>query len=249
MMKRWLSLLILLLWTVCAWSADKPLRLAVPPDGFPPYIILGQGKQVSGIIVDVLREAAARQGYQLVATEAPKKRVEPMILSNKLDAAPRAIEWGGNSHQFLFTDSIVRVRDLVFSRKDAPLRYQSPDDLRGKRLGTHLGYNYPVLTPYFDAKEIVREDARTEESMLRMLQVKRTDAVVMNEMVALWLIKADNLGGQFVASETELGGYEYRLMFGPQWSPFVVQFNRELSQMKKDGRLARVIDKYRLKAE
>ena len=41
MMKRWLSLLILLLWTVCAWSADKPLGLAVPPDGFPPYIILG----------------------------------------------------------------------------------------------------------------------------------------------------------------------------------------------------------------
>ena len=249
MMHRLLSLIALLLWAGCALSADKSIRLAIPPDGFPPYIVLGPGQKVSGIVVDVLREAAALQGYEVLPTLAPRKRVEQMILTDKLDTSPRAIEWSVDSGKFLFTDSIVRVRDLVFSRRAAPLHYRSPDDLLGKRVGTHLGYSYPLLTRYFESNAVIREDAGTEKSMLRMLQAKRTDALVMNELVALWLIKTENLQKQFTASDIELGGYEYRLMFGPKWAHFVVQFNRDLAQMKEDGRLARVINKYRLAGE
>jgi polar amino acid transport system substrate-binding protein len=156
------------------------------------------------------------------------------------------VEWSDDPQRFLFTDSVIRIRDLVFSRRQTPLRYRSPDDLLGKSVGTHLGYVYPLLTAYFDSKRILRADAGTEKSMLLMLQAGRTDALVMNELVALWLIKTENLQDQFTSSETELDGYEYRLMFGPQWSDFVAQFNRELARMKRDGRLARVIGKYRL---
>ncbi len=248
-MKRLLPLFVFVMWMGCALAADKTIRLATPPGGFPPFIIVAPGQPISGIMVDVLREIAAPQGYEIRATEAPKKRVEQMILEGQLDAAPRAMEWGGDRRLFLFTDPVLRVRDLVFSRRQAPLRYRSPDDLLGKWVGTHLGYSYPLLSPYFDSKKIMREDAGTEKSMLLMLQAGRTDAVVMNEMVALWLIKTENLQDQFTSSDTELDGYEYRLMFGLRWSDFVAQFNRELARMKRDGRLERVISKYRLNAQ
>jgi len=247
-MKRMLPLFVLLIGMGCALAADKTIRLATPAGGFPPFIVVVPGKQVSGIVVDVLREVAALHGYQIQPTDAPKKRVEQMILEGQLDAAPRAMEWSDDPQRFLFTDPVIRIRDLVFSRRQAPLNYRSPDDLLGKSLGTHLGYSYPLLTPYFDSKKILRADAGTEKSMLLMLQAGRTDALVMNEWVALWLIKTENLQDQFTASDTELDGYEYRLMFGPQWSDFVARFNRELARMKRDGRLARVIGKYRLSA-
>lgn len=247
-MKRLFPLYVLLMWMGCALAADKTIRLATPPGGFPPFIIVAPGQPTSGIVVDVLQEIAALQGYQVRHTDAPKKRVEQMILDGQLDASPRALEWGGDPRVFVFTDSVIRIRDLVFSRRQAPLRYRSPDDLLGKSLGTHLGYVYPQLTPYFDSKKILRADAGTEKSMLLMLQAGRTDALVMNELVALWLIKTENLQDQFSAADTELDGHEYRLMFGPQWSEFVAHFNRELARMKRDGRLARVIGKYRLGA-
>lgn len=247
-MKRLFPFFVLIMWMGSALAADKTIRLATPAGGFPPFIIVAPGHPMSGIIVDVLREVATLQGYQILPTDAPKKRVEQMILEGQLDAAPRAKEWSDDPKRFLFTDSVIRIRDLVFSRRQTPLHYRSPDDLLGKSLGTHLGYIYPLLTPYFDSKKILRADAGTEKSMLLMLQAGRTDALVMNELVALWLIKTENLQDQFTASETELDGYEYRLMFGPQWSEFVAHFNRELGRMKKDGRLSRVIDKYRLSA-
>lgn len=243
-MKRLLPLFVLLIWMGSALAAEKTIRLATPPGGFPPFIIVAPGQQISGIVVDVLQEIAALHGYQIQHTDAPKKRVEQMILNDQLDAYPRAVEWGDAPARFLFTDSILRIRDLVFSRRQAPLRYRSPDDLLGKSVGTHLGYVYQKLTPYFDSKRILRADAGTEKSMLLMLQAGRTDALVMNERVALWLIMTENLQDQFTASETELDGYEYRLMFGPQWSEFVAHFNRELARMKRDGRLARVIGRY-----
>lgn len=245
-MKRLLPLFVFAMWMGGALAADKTIRLATPPGGFPPFIIDAPGQPTSGIVVDVLREIAGLHGYRIQPTDAPKKRVEQMILEGQLDASPRATEWGGDPKVFLFTDPVIRIRDLVFSRRQAPLRYRSPDDLLGKSVGTHLGYSYPLLTPYFDSKKILRADAGTEKSMLLMLQAGRTDALVMNEWVAAWLIKTENLQDQFTASETELDGYEYRLMFGPQWSDFVTQFNRELARMKRDGRLSRVIGKYRL---
>lgn len=245
-MKRLLPLFVFAMWMGGALAADKTIRLATPPGGFPPFIIDAPGQPTSGIVVDVLREIAGLHGYRIQPTDAPKKRVEQMILEGQLDASPRATEWGGDPKVFLFTDPVIRIRDLVFSRRQAPLRYRSPDDLLGKSVGTHLGYSYPLLTPYFDSKKILRADAGTEKSMLLMLQAGRTDALVMNEWVAAWLIKTENLQDQFTASEAELDGYEYRLMFGPQWSDFVTQFNRELARMKRDGRLSRVIGKYRL---
>jgi len=248
-MQRLLRLFVLLLCigpAAVAIAADKIIHLATAPGGFAPYVIVAPGQPVTGIMADVLREVGATLGYRIEGEETPKNRVEQMIAAGLVDAAPRAKEWMTDSRGFVFTDPVVRVRDVVFSRRVAPVPYRSPDDLVGKTVGAHLGYSYPVLAPYFDAKRIVREDARTELAMLRMLQAGRTDVLVMNEAVAQWLIKTEKLQGQFIAADTELDGYDYRFMFGHQWSDFVPKFNQELARMKKDGRLARILNKYRM---
>ena len=195
-------------------------------------------------MADVLRDIAMAQGLHIKSVDAPKKRVESMVLDRQIDAVPRALEWVSEPDRFVFTDSVIRVRDVVFSRTKQPVVYRRPDDLVGKTVGTHLGYAYPLLEPLFESKKAYREDAYNEQSMLRMLKARRTDAVVMNEAVGYWLMKTEGLTGQFIASETELEGYEYRFMMGRQWSKFVTQFNRELAQMKKDGRLAAIVGRY-----
>lgn len=247
-MQRLLRLFVLLLGagSAAAVAADKTIHLATAPSGFAPFIIVAPNQPVGGIMADVLREVASTLGYQIQGEETPKNRVEQLVLAGKVDVAPRAMEWMTDTRRFAFTDPVVRVRDVVFSRKQAPVRYRVPDDLLGKSVGTHLGYSYPVLKPYFDAQRMVREDARSELSMLRMLNAGRTDVAVLNEAVAQWLIKTEKLQGQFIAADTELDGYDYRFMFGHQWSDFVPKFNQELARMKKDGRLARILNKYRM---
>ncbi|MFZ5723161.1 MAG: hypothetical protein ACOY33_05815 [Pseudomonadota bacterium] len=60
-----------------------------------------------------------------------------------------AREWTETPDQFLFSDSLFDVRDVVLVPAAAPAR--RPDDLFGMQLGTRHGYTYPELAAHFDA--------------------------------------------------------------------------------------------------
>ena len=156
---RFLGLFVFLLCLKPAFGAAETMVLAVAPGGYPPFLIAVPGKPVVGIMADVLREIATAQGLRLKFVETPQMRVETPILDRQVDAVPRAKEWVSQPDRFLFTDSVLRLRDVIFSRAKHPVLFRKPDDLIGKTVGTHLGYRYPLLEPLFRSKRAYREDA------------------------------------------------------------------------------------------
>ena len=215
------------------------------PKGYPPYMIKEAGKKESGIMVEVLQIIATKHGYILETKGVPTKRVEKLLKIGDLDATARAKEWVNNPENYEFTDVIVRARDVLFSLKKTRITFRSIEDLFDKDIGTHLGYKYPMLKTYFKDNRIRRNDTANGTAMLNMVLKERTDAAVMNELVAKWIIRQNKWQGKFVVSKKEVGGFDYRIMFNKKWRSFVQKFNQELTLMKQNGELERIISKYK----
>ncbi len=102
--------------------ATEVIRLNVAPGGFPPYTIVTPGQETGGLVLELLAVIAAKHGCQIRTLELPRNWVESMVLDDSLDPTPRAREWTKQPERFLFTEPMVEVHDVVFSRRAAPLR-------------------------------------------------------------------------------------------------------------------------------
>ncbi|MCK7551910.1 substrate-binding periplasmic protein [Marinobacter goseongensis] len=105
-------------------QSTKTLRFNVSPNGYPPYLIV-KNNQPAGIMWDVVTLIAERIGYDVVAEQVPRKRVDTMLQEGYIDSTPRAIEWTDNPEQFLFTDPVVAVEEVLFIPAGSDLHYDS----------------------------------------------------------------------------------------------------------------------------
>lgn len=242
-MKLLLKLSILLF--TCNAFAQNTILLNISPNGYPPYLIRNTASDASGIIVDLLRAIAHKKKYKIKTVNFPQKRIHKNILSGAIDAAPSAIEWVENAEDYAFSDVILTVNDILFSRIENPISFNFFADLLGKKLGTRLGFNYPSLEPYFTIKLITKTEARDGLTMLKVTLNKRIDASVLEDRVGKWVIKNNpELHNRFHFSEKSVNSFEYRMMFSKKWQPFVDVFNEELALMKKSGEFDRILEKY-----
>ena len=65
-------------------------------------------------------------------------------------------------------------------------------------------------------------------------------------MVGNWIInKHPELQNKFEVSAQSFGSVGYRIMFQKKWQDFVIEFNKELAVMKKNGQLENIVQRYR----
>jgi len=224
---------------------NKTIVLNMGGKDYPPYLILKDDKKPEGIMYEVLQSIASKYNYVVVPARVPRKRVTLFIINGKLDATPRAKQWTKNPDDFLFTDKIIDFKDLIFYLKTNKLIFNDVKDLFGKRISTHTGYKYPLLEKYFKTNKIKRDDSNYELSMIRKVIAKRTDGVIINEKVGEWLLKTNGWTNKFEKTDKDLGNVGYRIMFSKKWKPFVDNFNKELENMKKNGELDKILNKYK----
>lgn len=234
-----------------AASTDSPpqtqnvLRLNVSPDGYPPYLITS-GKETRGIMWDVVNTISQRLGYRLEPAKIPRKRVDQMLRRGRIDATTRAIEWTHRPEDFVFTDPIVEIEEVLFFTESSAVNFKTPEDLRSMKLVTHLGYHYPALDSYFESGAIERFDVARDQDMFHyVLRGDGFDAAIADRLVGQWLLLEHGMKEHFQASETSLSNYKFRIMFRPDWSDFVDKFNDELALMRQSGELDAILSEYR----
>ncbi len=238
------SLFLISLFSTAAFA--KTMTFNISKNGFPPYTIKNSGEAVSGIFVEVIQQIAQSYGHDIEVISLPRKRVTSMMLNEQVDLTVAAIEWIKNADDFIFTDGILDSRDVLFSLRKDPLLFSKLEDLYGNSLSTHLGYYYPFLNAAFVSQKILRRDALSFESMFKLALSNRTDAVVMNRDVGLWMIKNNpEFQGQFISSDKAINTFKLRLMFNKKWQPFVNKFNEKLALMRESGELRKIILSYR----
>lgn len=228
---------------------DREVVLGVSDASWPPYIIRHAGNEATrGIMVDAMRGITSGLGYRLTIRAFPEKRSLSKLADGEVDAHSKAKEWVDSPERYIWSDPVVHSIDRLVFLKSRQVVFDRPEDLFGKHVATILGYGYPLLEPYFVSGRILRDDVKSGQVMLLKLNKGRGDAGIITEIVALWLIRQHpEFKDKFAFSKKRVGKAPYRFMFTAKhnWKPFVAQFNRELAKMKKDGRLERILSRYK----
>lgn len=227
-------------------SQAPVLRLNVSTGGYPPYLIVSPDHQYSGIAYEVVTRIARRMDYQVEPLEIPRKRVDSLLLKGHIDATLRAREWTKHPDKFLFTDTIVPVREVFFTTRGSDFRFRGLDKLRDVMLVTPLGYQYPQLKPLFAKGTVDRYEVSEDRDIFTfLLHGRGIDAGVADLLVGQWIIRQNDWQGEFRHSEQAISDFGYRLMVRPEWAPFAEEFNQQLAEMKASGELEQILDQYR----
>ncbi len=226
-------------------SEEKVFRFNVSPNGYPPYLI-NDGDQTTGIMWAVVEEISGRLGYRVEAHKVPRKRVDQMLASSVIDGTSRAREWTTGPENFIFTDPVVEIEEVVFFPANSPHSFEVIEDLFSLTLVTHLGYHYPELTPHFESGNIKRFDvSRDQDLFIYVLNGDELDAAVADRLVGQWILYTEGMKDNFRASNVTLSKVGLRIMLRPEWQAFAKAFNKELASMRKAGEIEKILSRYR----
>ncbi|WP_152207158.1 substrate-binding periplasmic protein [Marinobacter changyiensis] len=221
-------------------------QLNVSPNGYPPYIIIEDDDQYSGIVWEVVKTVSERLNYKVQPKKIPRKRVDSMLLDGHIDGTPRAIEWTDNPDKYVFTDPVVRIREVFFTRKGEEFRYQQPSDLDSLTVVTHLGYRYPELAEIFESGKAKRFDVSQDRDLLSfLLNADHFHTAIADLSVGQWIIRENGWQDAFSYTENGISDFGFRLMLRKDWAGFAKDFNGELAQIRESGELDQILDRYR----
>lgn len=239
-------------------AEPEVLNVAIPPEGYPPYIITNSTPGVgalddspTGIVIEVLKDAAAKEHISLAFLEAPELRSQKMLNEDMIDVRMESPLWVDNPEAYFWSESITHINDVFVYSRRSPVSFEHDEDLIGAEIVTHLGYKYPTLEPLFDSGQATRDDRQTEEYMLTAIYQERNRehvtakrAVVMDELVARWFIsRYPRYEGQFLFSRRLVASAPVHFQFArnPENLQLMERLNRHIVDMKESGRLADLI--------
>lgn len=220
----------------------------------PPLEYMLDG-EVTGVAVDLTREAIGRTGLEANVEIRPWKRVLYEVARGQADIAINTGQsaereaWGIFPHETLINETYV-----LFSSTPMSL----PEDLSGIEkfsLGNQLGYFYGehFHTKVTDERFRSVETTLTIERNLEKLIAKRIDLFIGDMLPTRYYISQMGLGDDVHVVLKEGTDQPLVVSVSPTYAVFsrktmspeyVERFNRALREMKEDGTYARIVDAY-----
>jgi polar amino acid transport system substrate-binding protein len=138
----------------------------------------------------------------------------------------------------------LKIRELLIVQADSKLNYREPDDLKGQRVGTKLGYHYPLVDAYFQAGTATRWDVQRVDQNIDMLLKKRIDVCIMHDLVFRYLQKVNPRAKHLRALELE-SEWDVSWAASPKTPVPLKSLNKFIKEFKKSGQLDQVLSQYR----
>ncbi len=214
-----------------------------------PPICWEENKEMRGILIDIVNEAVRkRMGISVSHDGYPWKRAQYMVRKGEADAlitnGPLREEWAehGNEVAFMFEQKLYAKAGG--SKLDQLKKVKNLEDLRPFELIDERGGGW-------SKKNLIDNNFKVQlagdhETIYRMLARGRADANINSAHLARYIIKKLGLQEQIVELAT-MESVPFHLVVGKK-SPYtkvIPEFDETIRQMKKDGSLQKISDKYR----
>ncbi len=149
-----------------------------PADGMP-YVEVSDHALLGGFIQRLGERIAKDLSVQVSFVETPNKRIEESLKSGRIHLICNSNpEWMMDAPTYHWSPPLFEEEDVLLQHRDSP-PIAGLDDLRGKVVGTSLGYAYSMpLMEAFANNLVVRKDVRDLDTRLNLLSRKRLDAVI-----------------------------------------------------------------------
>lgn len=231
--------LALLLAATCHGDDSVPLRVSWGPHNAPPYAMAQDGELVGGLVRDIGVQAAKRLGTTAKFVNVPRARYESQLRDGTIDMTCIVNrDWLADPGSLTWTRPLFDEVDIVAQRAvDAPWLKQP--DLRGKRIGTILGYRYPTLEPLFaqDGGNVPaqRDNAVDLDSNMQRLLLGRIDGVVdANIPMYYWLLRNDRARALRIAPLV-VSSHPVSCVISPRAGPGATRIRKVVDTMIRKG--------------
>ncbi len=225
-----------------AIASEKPLVVALPDAGYPPYVIVNESK-VTGILVESIKRASQNAGITMEFQFLPEKRSLMALQECSVDARMESALYSDAPDEYLWSHPIIEIEDVLIANNEDYHHIEDIEDLVGHELIAHIGYSYPALQSYFDSGTIIRSDRYNEREMLRSLLRPSPDSrrlAVMDRNVATTLFNNDNqLRDNLRFIELQLGKAPLQFQFcdNAENAKRAALLDEQLTLLKESGEL------------
>lgn len=219
-------------------------------DFLNPYIYKNDNGKIEGVDYDILTTILKELGINdIEVKQTPYESVILELNNNNVDCTCDGmyITEERMKQGVWFSDAYCYENDVMLVRSDSG--YKTMDDLKGKTLAVCTGSVAESLgNDMKDNGEVGEVTYYTSNDLtFQALSSGQADAVLCDCFAAVPGVSNDSLGITYMDSyeprlDNAVAGYGFRSAD----KAFVEEFNKVLNEMKEDGRLQKIFDKWHM---
>ena len=206
---------------------------------FPPYEMTTDSGEIEGIDVDTAKAIAEKLGLELQIDDMDFDAALLSVQQGKADIVMAGVTVTDERKAVMdFSDSYATGIQSIIVPEGSDIA--SPDDLAGKKIGTQRGTTgYIYCTDDFGEDAVVAYDSGL--TAVQALNNGQVDAVVIDNAPAKEYVAA-NPGLKVL--ETSYAEEDYAIGMNKDNTALVEAVNAALEELKADGTLQSIVDKY-----
>jgi PAS domain S-box-containing protein len=195
-----------------AQAEERPIRSGAEYD-YPPFCFVDADDRANGFSVELLRAALQAMGRSVTFRIGPWADVKSLLERGEIDALPLVGRTPEREAAFDFTVPYLTMHGAIVVRADTS-DIRDLSDLRGRHVAVMQGDNAEEFLRRED-REILIHTTPTFEDALRELSEGRHDAVVIQRLVGLSLIKETGLTNLKIVNKP-IDGFKQDFCFAVQ---------------------------------
>lgn len=205
---------------------------------FPPYEMTTDSGEIEGIDVDTAKAIAEKLGLELQVDDMEFDAALLSVQQGKADIVMAGVTVTDERKAVMdFSDSYATGIQSIIVPNDSDIA--SPDDLAGKKIGTQRGTTgYIYCSDDFGDDAVVAYDSGL--TAVQALNNGQVDAVVIDNAPATQYVAA-NPGLKVLDTSYAEEDYAIGMAKG---SALEDAINKALEELKEDGTLQSIVDKY-----
>lgn len=212
---------------------------------WPPVVIVNND-QVRGISVDITREVCRRIGARPEFEVLPLKRAFKYLKEGKVCMA--SLFHTEERTKFLYYSSKhqYNVVNVIVAPKESGIKMTHLDDLKKKAVGVMNGYSYGE--EFDNRKDLKKIQANNLSELIRILKKGRINFAAVEENGFRYMCKQLDIQDKFEVIYTISEKPFYTVFpkkMGEKGAAIAEKFGNTLHQMREEGMIQRILDKYR----
>lgn len=168
----------------------KPVLYGFNDTNSPPFLIYDNSKEnptiLGGVFFDIGLEIGKKLKRPVKFMLSPRKRLDSGLAEGRIEiVCYNAEAWAGEfAKEYKWSLPIFKHSNYVVSNSKfkGSSELKTIKDLKGKTIGTTLGFVYPNLMPYFKDGSVIREDVLSGSANISKLNAARIPFILLNNL-------------------------------------------------------------------
>lgn len=230
--------------TTFAVDSERELVFAINAPGSAPYLYFDEDKSsYQGLLVDFFEYIGEQYAARITYVDTSRARIEEFTRSGRSDMFLSSRSWLSSSDALLFSDAIISHNSYLYGLK--PFSEFNLNHLEKSFVCTRHNFHYPVLSPYFKEKQLIRVDSSSQQTMATMLIKGRCDYVIMNEHNARAVFSSTtHCGSTFYQSPRIISQVDMSLLVNVALEAELSEINQHISHFIKSKKRQASLDRH-----